>query len=37
LVIEVDVKIETESKTPGDIAWQIKTNKLHEFGVEMVI
>jgi hypothetical protein len=28
LVIEVDVKIETESKTPGDIAWQIKTNKL---------
>jgi hypothetical protein len=37
LVIEVDVKIETESKTPADIAWQIKTNKLHEFGVEMVI
>jgi Uma2 family endonuclease len=37
LVIEVDVKIETESKTPGDIAWQIKTNKLHEFGVEKVV
>ncbi|MEN9612847.1 MAG: hypothetical protein RLZZ628_3661 [Bacteroidota bacterium] len=37
LVIEVDVKIETESKTPGDIAWQVKTKKLHEFGVEKVI
>jgi Uma2 family endonuclease len=37
LVIEVDVKIETESKTPEDIAWQIKTKKLHEFGVEKVI
>jgi hypothetical protein len=37
LVIEVDVKIETESKTPEDIAWQIKTRKLHEFGVEKVI
>jgi Uma2 family endonuclease len=37
LVIEVDVKIETESKTPDDIAWQIKTKKLFEFGVEKVI
>ena len=37
LVLEVDVKIETESKTPEDIAWQIKTKKLHEFGVEKVI
>jgi hypothetical protein len=36
LVIEVDVKIETESKTPGDIAWLLKTKKLHEFGVEKV-
>ena len=36
LVIEIDVKIETESKTPGDIAWMIKTKKLHEFGVEKV-
>jgi Uma2 family endonuclease len=36
LVIEVDVKIETESKTPGDIAWMVKTKKLHEFGVEKV-
>ncbi len=36
LVIEVDVRIETESKTPGDIAWMVKTKKLHEFGVEKV-
>jgi hypothetical protein len=34
LVIEVDVKIETESKTPADIAWLLKTKKLHAFGVE---
>jgi hypothetical protein len=36
LVIEVDVRIETESKTPSDIAWLLKTKKLHEFGVEKV-
>ncbi|MEY4937461.1 MAG: hypothetical protein RIS64_3820 [Bacteroidota bacterium] len=36
LVVEVDVKIETESKTPADIAWLLKTKKLHEFGVEKV-
>jgi hypothetical protein len=37
LVIEVDVKIEAESKTPEDIVWQIKTNKLLAFGVEKVV
>jgi Uma2 family endonuclease len=37
LVVEIDVKIESESKTPEDIVWQIKTKKLLEFGVEKVI
>ena len=37
LVIEVDVKIESESKTPDDIVWQIKTQKLLTSGVEKVI
>ena len=37
LVIEVDVKIESESKTPEDIVWQIKTQKLLDYGVEKVI
>jgi Uma2 family endonuclease len=37
LVVEVDVKIEAESKTPEDIVWQIKTNKLLNSGVEKVI
>lgn len=37
LVIEIDVKIESESKTPDDIVWQIKTQKLLTSGVEKVI
>jgi Uma2 family endonuclease len=37
LVVEVDVKIEAESKTPEDIVWQIKTNKLLNSGVEKVV
>jgi Uma2 family endonuclease len=37
LVIEVDVKIEAESQTPEDIVWQIKTQKLLDFGVKQVI
>ena len=37
LVIEIDVKIESESKTPEDIVWQIKTKKLLASGVEKVI
>ena len=37
LVIEVDVKIESESNTPDDIVWQIKTQKLLDSGVEKVI
>ena len=37
LVVEVDVKIESESKTPEDIVWQIKTKKLLDCGVEKVI
>jgi Uma2 family endonuclease len=37
LVIEVDIKIEAESKTPDDIVWQIKTKKLLAFGVEKVV
>ena len=37
LVIEVDVKIESEAKTPDDIVWQIKTQKLLTSGVEKVI
>lgn len=37
LVIEVDVKIESESNTPDDIVWQIKTQKLLDNGVEKVI
>ena len=37
LVVEVDVKIEAESKTPEDIVWQVKTNKLLNSGVEKVV
>lgn len=37
LVVEVDVKIESEAQTPEDIVWQIKTQKLLDFGVEQVI
>jgi hypothetical protein len=37
LVVEVDVKVETEKLLPPDLIFQIKTKKLLEFGVQKVV
>jgi hypothetical protein len=37
LVVEVDVKVETEKLLPPDLIFQIKTRKLLEFGVKKVV
>ena len=37
LVVEIDVKVETESLLPPDLIFQIKTRKLLEFGVQKVV
>ena len=36
LVVEVDIKIEAESKTPEDIVWQVKTKKLLAIGCLLI-
>ena len=37
LVVEVDVKVETENLLPADLIFQVKTRKLLEFGVQKVV